>query len=159
MSGRYKKLINKPEDIHTEMVEGYVAAYPDIICLDDDGLVVRATPKPAGKVGLVIGNGTGHEPAMIGWVGHGLFDVNVAGPLFTAPGPAEILAGIKAAERGAGVLLCVSHHEGDRLSEEQLVYSSPGKYWAHSVKLVTIYRHVKLWRKRYVTILAHSPWR
>jgi len=142
MSGRYKKLINKPEDIHTEMVEGYVAAYPDIICLDDDGLVVRATPKPAGKVGLVIGNGTGHEPAMIGWVGHGLFDVNVAGPLFTS------------------MTMWLPHPKGEKESvEEQLVYSSPGKYWAHSVKLVTIYRHVKLWRKRYVTILAHSPWR
>ena len=118
MAARSKKLINNPTNILSEMLEGYTAAYADIIRLAGDGLVVRTTPKPKGKVGLVIGNGTGHEPAMIGWVGQGLFDVNVAGPLFTAPGPFEIIEGIKAADRGAGVLLCVSHHEGDRLNAE-----------------------------------------
>ncbi|MBV7333167.1 dihydroxyacetone kinase subunit DhaK [Chloroflexi bacterium TSY] len=118
MAARTKKLINHPDNILPEMIEGYVAAYSDIIQLQNDGLLIRATPKAVGKVALVIGNGTGHEPAMIGWVGEGLFDVNVAGPIFTAPGPFEILEGIKAADRGAGVLLCVSHHEGDRLNAE-----------------------------------------
>ena len=118
MPARTKKLINNPDNILTEMLEGYVAAYSDIIQIQDDNLITRTTPKAAGKVALVIGNGTGHEPAMIGWIGEGLFDVNVAGPIFTAPGPFEILAGIKAADRGAGVLLCVSHHEGDRLNAE-----------------------------------------
>jgi len=118
MPARTKKLINHPDNILAEMLEGYVAAYADIIQLQGDNLITRATPKTAGKVALVIGNGTGHEPAMIGWVGEGLFDVNVAGPIFTAPGPFEILAGIKAADRGAGVLLCVSHHAGDRLNAE-----------------------------------------
>jgi len=118
MPARTKKLINHPDNILAEMLEGYVAAYADIIQLQGDNLITRATPKAAGKVALVIGNGTGHEPAMIGWIGEGLFDVNVAGPIFTAPGPFEILAGIKAADRGAGVLLCVSHHEGDRLNAE-----------------------------------------
>ena len=118
MSARTKKLINQPENILPEMLEGYTSAYSDIIRLAGEGLIMRATPKEMGKVGLVIGNGTGHEPAMIGWVGQGLFDVNVAGPLFTAPGPFEIIEGIKAADRGAGVLLCVSHHEGDRLNAE-----------------------------------------
>jgi len=118
MPARTKKLINHPDNILAEMLEGYVAAYADIIQLQGDNLITRATPKAAGKVALVIGNGTGHEPAMIGWVGEGLFDVNVAGPIFTAPGPFEILAGIKAADRGAGVLLCVSHHAGDRLNAE-----------------------------------------
>ncbi len=68
---RSKKLINKPEDILQEMLDGYVGAYNDIIQLDDDGLVLRTKPKAQGKVGLVIGNGTGHEPAMIGFVGAG----------------------------------------------------------------------------------------
>lgn len=118
MAARTKKLINNPDNILPEMLEGYVAAYSDIIQLQGENLIARTTPKAEGKVALVIGNGTGHEPAMIGWIGQGLFDVNVAGPLFTAPGPFEILEGIKAADRGAGVLLCVSHHEGDRLNAE-----------------------------------------
>ncbi|MEO0560858.1 MAG: dihydroxyacetone kinase subunit DhaK, partial [Chloroflexota bacterium] len=75
MSARTKKLINQPENILQEMLEGAVAAYPDIIQLTDNGLIVRKDPKPAGRVSLVIGNGTGHEPAMIGLIGKGLLDV------------------------------------------------------------------------------------
>ena len=118
MSARKQKLINQPQNIVGEMLAGFAAAYGDIVRLTDAGLVVRAKPKPRGKVGLVIGNGSGHEPAMIGLVGSGLFDANVAGEIFTAPGPEHILAGIKAADRGAGVLVCVSHHAGDLLNAE-----------------------------------------
>ncbi|MDQ7027550.1 MAG: dihydroxyacetone kinase subunit DhaK [Anaerolineae bacterium] len=118
MSARKKKLINQPENILQEMLEGVVAAYPDIIRLTDDGLIVRAEPKATGKVALVIGNGTGHEPAMIGLIGKGWFDVNIPGEIFAAPGPNRIVSGIKAAERGAGVLVCVSHHAGDLMNAE-----------------------------------------
>ncbi|GBD84037.1 PTS-dependent dihydroxyacetone kinase, dihydroxyacetone-binding subunit DhaK [bacterium BMS3Abin02] len=117
MSVRTTKLINDPGNIVAEMLEGYAAAYPDIIRFED-GLIVRTTPKATGKVGLVIGNGSGHEPAMIGWVGRGLFDVNVPGQIFTAPGPSKLLTGIIAANRGAGVLVCVSNHAGDVLNAE-----------------------------------------
>lgn len=117
MSARQKKLINQPQNILREMLEGFTAAYPNIIRLEN-GLIMRTRPKAAGKVGLVIGNGTGHEPAMIGFVGEGLFDVNVPGDIFAAPGAEHILRGIKAADRGAGVLLCVSHHAGDLLNAE-----------------------------------------
>ncbi|MBK8023875.1 MAG: dihydroxyacetone kinase subunit DhaK [Chloroflexi bacterium] len=118
MSVRKHKLVNQRENILRDMLEGFAAAYPGIVRLTDDGLIVRAQPKAAGKVGLVIGNGSGHEPAMIGFVGEGLFDVNIPGAIFTAPGPDRILAGIKAADRGAGVLLCVSHHAGDLMNAE-----------------------------------------
>jgi dihydroxyacetone kinase-like protein len=118
MSVRKKKLINKPENILSEMLQGFAAAYADIVRLTDSGLIVRRQPKAAGKVGLVIGNGSGHEPAMIGLVGEGLMDVNVPGEIFTAPGPERIVEGIKAADRGAGVLLCVSHHAGDLMNAE-----------------------------------------
>lgn len=77
MAPRTKKLINQPETILQDMLEGIASAYPDVVRLTDSGLIIRATPKTTGKVGLVIGNGTGHEPAMIGLVGQGLFDVNV----------------------------------------------------------------------------------
>jgi len=94
------------------MLEGYVAAHDSVIALSD-GMVVRARPKPAGHVGLVVANGSGHEPALIGWVGPGLLDVNVPGPIFASPGPARIVAGLRLADRGAGVLLLVSSHAGD----------------------------------------------
>src|SRR5690349_1907931 len=118
MSARKNKLINEPEDILTEMLEGFAAAYHDIVRLTDEGLIVRRHPKAAGKVGLVIGNGSGHEPAMIGLVGEGLFDVNIPGEIFTAPGPERIVDGIKAADNGSGVLVCVSHHAGDLMNAE-----------------------------------------
>ncbi|MCP3996514.1 MAG: dihydroxyacetone kinase subunit DhaK [bacterium] len=114
---RVAKLINEPGAIVAEMLEGYAAAFPEIIRIDN-GLVLRAKPKEPGKVGLVIGNGSGHEPAMIGLVGPGLFDVNVPGPVFTAPGPSKLADGIKAAENGGGVLVCVSNHSGDVLNAE-----------------------------------------
>jgi dihydroxyacetone kinase-like protein len=118
MSVRKKKLINKPENVLSEMLQGFAAAHGDIVRLTETGLIVRRQPKAAGKVGLVIGNGSGHEPAMIGLVGEGLMDVNVPGEIFTAPGPERIVEGIKAADRGAGVLLCVSHHAGDLMNAE-----------------------------------------
>lgn len=118
MAPRKKKLINQPENILSEMLEGFAAAYPDIIHLTESGLIVRRNLKSEGKVGLVIGNGSGHEPAMIGLVGEGLFDVNIPGEIFTAPGPDRIVEGIKLADRGAGVLVCVSHHAGDRMNAE-----------------------------------------
>jgi len=118
MAPRTKKLINQPQHILREMLEGFAAAYPDIVRLTEEGLIVRRDPKPAGKVGLVIGNGSGHEPAMIGLVGTGLFDVNVPGEIFAAPGPDRIVEGIKAADHGAGVLVCVSHHAGDLMNAE-----------------------------------------
>ena len=118
MSIRKKKLINDPGNILSEMLTGFAAAYGDIVRLTDNGLMVRRLPKPDGKVGLVIGNGSGHEPAMIGLIGQGLFDVNIPGEIFTAPGPDRIVEGIKAADRGAGVLVCVSHHAGDLMNAE-----------------------------------------
>ena len=118
MTARKQKLINQPEKIVGEMLDGFCAAYSDIVRLTKDGMVARTTPKTAGKVGLVIGCGSGHEPAMIGWIGKGLFDVNIPGEIFTAPGPERILKGIQAADCGGGVLVCVSHHAGDLLNAE-----------------------------------------
>lgn len=138
MSARTKKLINRPENIVTEMLEGFAAAYHTLVRLDENGFVVRRTPKAAGKVGLVIGNGSGHEPAMIGLVGPGLFDVNVAGEIFTAPGPERLLAGIRAAERGAGVLVCVSHHAGDLMNAE-MALELCGAEGLEDVEMVVLY--------------------
>lgn len=140
MSARHKKLINQPHDILREMLEGFSAAYPEIVRLEH-GLVLRAQPKSAGKVGLVIGNGTGHEPAMIGFVGQGLFDVNVPGDIFAAPGSEHIVRGIRAADRGGGVLLCVSHHAGDLLNAE-LAMARCAAEGIPNVEMVVLYDDV-----------------
>ncbi|RME97518.1 MAG: dihydroxyacetone kinase subunit DhaK [Chloroflexi bacterium] len=138
MAVRTKKLINNPQNIVPEMLEGFAAAYPNIVRLTDDGLIVRRTPKPANKVALVIGNGSGHEPAMIGWVGPGLFDVNIPGDIFAAPGPGRILAGIKAAHPAAGVLLCVSHHAGDLMNAEAALEEAEDE-GLENVEMVVLY--------------------
>ncbi len=118
MSTRAKKLFNQRTDLVEEMLEGYAAANADTIRLTETGLIVRRTPKDQRKVALLIGNGSGHEPAMIGWVGRGLFDLNVPGPIFTAPPPTRLLAGIRAVAHHPGVLVCVSHHAGDLMTAE-----------------------------------------
>jgi len=138
MTARKTKLINHPDTILSDMLAGFAAAHPGIVRLSDEGLIVRRHPKPEGRVGLVIGNGSGHEPAMIGLVGQGLFDVNVPGEIFTAPGPERLVQGIKAADRGAGVLVCVSHHAGDLMNAElalELCAAEGGK----DVALVVLY--------------------
>ena len=140
MSIRTRRFLNLPENAVQEMLEGYAAAHSGIIRLAD-GLVVRAVPKPQGYVGVVIGNGSGHEPAMIGWVGEGLFDVNVPGPVFSSPGPGGILAGIKAADRGRGVLLLVSSHAGD-IMNASLAIADAEDEGIEDVEMVVLYDDV-----------------
>ena len=111
-------LVNDPRQMVSELIDGYVNVWSAFVCLRPNGLIVRTNQKPRGRVGLAIGNGLGHEPAMMGLIGPGLFDVNIPGELFAAPGPLAIAAGIREADRGAGVLLCVSNHSGDVLSAE-----------------------------------------
>ena len=140
MSIRTRRFLNVPDQAVREMLEGYAAAHPDIIRLSG-GLVVRAAPKPEGHVGVVIGNGSGHEPAMIGWVGEGLFDVNVPGPIFSSPGPGGILEGIKAADRGGGVLLLVSSHAGD-IMNASLAVADAEDDGIDDVEMVVLYDDV-----------------
>ncbi len=134
------KLINRPGDILREMLEGFARAYEHDVVLTGDLIVARRVPKAAGKVGLVIGNGSGHEPAMIGWVGPGLFDANVPGEIFAAPDPERIRAGIALADRGAGVLLLVSSHSGDILNAEMAIELARGE--GRTVEMVRLYDDV-----------------
>ena len=117
-----KKLINTVDGIVEDMIGGYVAAYGDIVDrLPGKTVVVRRQRKASGKVGLVIGNGSGHEPIAMGWVGRGMLDANALGPVFTAPPPALILQALRAADNGAGVILLISHHAGDLMNGEMAV--------------------------------------
>lgn len=116
-----KKIIDDKNRIVEDMLVGYAAAFPSRVKLVGENVLCRAKKKEFGKVGVIIGNGSGHEPAMIDLVGHGLFDVNVCGRIFTAPSPLEMLAGIKLADNGAGVLILVSSHQGDILNAKMAV--------------------------------------
>jgi len=114
-------LVNDPGRLRDELIQGYAATWPGLLRRTSEGLIVRRRRKRRGRVSLLIGNGIGHEPAMMGLVGHGLFDVNVPGGIFAAPPPAAIAHGIREADRGAGVLVCVSNHSGDVLNAEMAV--------------------------------------
>jgi len=108
-----KKFINKPEDLVKELLEGYALAFPGKVRLAGQNLVVRARQKAKGKVGVVTLGGSGHEPALSGFVGEGMLDISVPGEIFAAPGPPRCLEALKMADCGAGVLFIVLNHAGD----------------------------------------------
>jgi dihydroxyacetone kinase-like protein len=112
----FSKFINDPEDMVAEDNRGLALAYPQLVRLTDTGVLVRAQPKGQGKVGLAIGHGGGHTPSMGGFLGAGLLDADVYGPLFTCASGLKIARAIELAERGAGVALLVSNHAGDVLN-------------------------------------------
>lgn len=117
--GTMKKLINDPQDVVREALEGFALAHPNLVDLHlDPAWVGRKNRKAAGKVGLVSGGGSGHEPLHIGYVGEGLLDAAVPGPVFTSPTPDAIYEAIRFADRGAGVLLIVKNYTGDVLNFE-----------------------------------------
>ena len=108
-----KKFLNNPDNLVNELLEGYALAYHDKVRLVGDRLVVRSQPKAAGKVGVVTLGGSGHEPALSGFVGEGMLDISVPGEIFAAPGPPRCLDALKRADNGAGVLFIVLNHSGD----------------------------------------------
>jgi len=114
-----KKLINDPGDVVREAAEGFALAHPDLVRLHTDPLfLTRARPARAGKVALVSGGGSGHEPLHVGFVGPGMLDAAVPGTIFTSPTPDQVFAAVQAAEVGGGVLLIVKNYTGDVLNFE-----------------------------------------
>ncbi|NLN91800.1 MAG: dihydroxyacetone kinase subunit DhaK [Candidatus Hydrogenedens sp.] len=111
-----KKLINDPDNLVQELLEGFALAHGEQVCLTDDRLVVRAREKEQNKVALVTLGGAGHEPALSGFVGEGMLDISVPGEIFAAPGPPKVLQALKTAQREAGILFIVLNHAGDVLS-------------------------------------------
>jgi dihydroxyacetone kinase-like protein len=108
-----KKLINAVDDVVKESLAGFCAAHSDIVRLGEAApFVLRKNLKP-GKVALVSGGGSGHEPLHGGFVGPGMLDAAVPGQVFTSPTPDLILAAVEAADSGGGVLLIVKNYEGD----------------------------------------------
>ena len=113
-----KKLINDVNLVEEQMIQGLVKAYPDKLRKLDCGNVVVRRKKKEGKVALVSGGGSGHEPAHGGYVGVGMLDGAVAGPIFTSPTPDQIYEAIKAVDAGQGVLLVVKNYTGDVMNFE-----------------------------------------
>src|SRR5690349_21505708 len=108
-----KKLINSPESILSESLAGFAAAHSEIVVLDSAGRFVRRRAGRAGKVALISGGGSGHEPLHLGFVGHGMLDAACPGQVFTSPTPDQMVAAAEAVETGAGILFIVKNYAGD----------------------------------------------
>ncbi|MEV0335252.1 dihydroxyacetone kinase subunit DhaK [Nocardia sp. NPDC050717] len=113
-----KKLINDPATVIHDALSGLAAAHPELRVDLDNRLVFRAEPARQGKVALLSGGGSGHEPLHSGFVGRGMLDVACAGEVFTSPVPDQILAATAAADTGAGVLHVVKNYTGDVMNFE-----------------------------------------
>jgi dihydroxyacetone kinase-like protein len=108
-----KKLINAVENVVSESLAGFCAAHSDIVRMGEQAPFVQRRHLKPGKVALVSGGGSGHEPLHGGFVGHGMLDAACPGQVFTSPTPDLILAAAEAADTGAGVLFIVKNYEGD----------------------------------------------
>jgi dihydroxyacetone kinase-like protein len=114
-----KKLINKPEDVVKEELEGIAFAHPDLVKVHyDPNYIVRADAPVKGKVGVLSGGGSGHEPMHGGFVGMGMLDAACPGAVFTSPTPDQMLEATKAINGGAGVLHIVKNYTGDIMNFE-----------------------------------------
>src|ERR1700736_7018947 len=111
-----KKLINRPETVLAEALDGFAAAHSDILALGDERKFVRRSRLTPGKVGLVSGGGSGHEPLHAGFVGLGMLDAACPGQVFTSPTPDQMIEAADAVDTGAGVLFIVKNYEGDVLN-------------------------------------------
>ena len=113
-----KKFINAVDKVEDQMIQGMVKAYPQYVRKLDCGNVVVRSHKKEGKVALISGGGSGHEPAHGGYVGEGMLDAAVAGAVFTSPTPDQVLEGIKAVATDAGVLMVIKNYTGDVINFE-----------------------------------------
>jgi dihydroxyacetone kinase-like protein len=114
-----KKLINNPEDVVKEELEGVAIAHPDLVKVHlNPNFVVRADAPVRGKVGVISGGGSGHEPMHGGFVGLGMLDAACPGAVFTSPTPDQMLEATKAVDGGAGVLHIVKNYTGDIMNFE-----------------------------------------
>lgn len=114
-----KKFINNPEKVVRDMIDGMLFAHSDKLQnMAETNIIIRANSPFPGKVAIVSGGGSGHEPAHIGFVGKGMLDAAVMGEIFTSPTPDQILKAIQKVDAGSGVLLIVKNYSGDIMNFE-----------------------------------------
>jgi phosphoenolpyruvate---glycerone phosphotransferase subunit DhaK len=122
-----KKLINAVDSILQESLSGFCEAHADIVALGEEGKFVHRAQLKPGKVALISGGGSGHEPLHAGFVGHGMLDAACPGQVFTSPTPDQMLAAMSAVDTGAGVLFIVKNYEGDVMNFDMAGEMSGGK--------------------------------
>lgn len=110
------KLVNHPDRMVEQDNQGLACCYPNLVRLTPQGILLRAQEKDPGKTALVIGHGGGHTPSMGGFIGPGLLDADVYGPIFTCASGVAIARAIQAGDQGGGTVLLVSNHAGDVLN-------------------------------------------
>jgi dihydroxyacetone kinase-like protein len=113
-----KKIINRVDDFLSESLAGFASAHSDVVTLNKEPVFVRRLETRPGKVGLISGGGSGHEPLHAGFVGFGMLDAACPGQVFTSPTPDQMLAAAQAVDTGAGVLFVVKNYSGDVMNFE-----------------------------------------
>jgi len=111
-----KKFINEVDYVLVESLSGLVDAHPDLLRVEFEPTFVSRKNKPAGKVALISGGGTGHEPLHAGFVGMGMLDAACPGQIFTSPTPDQMLAAAHAVDTGKGILFIVKNYAGDSMN-------------------------------------------
>lgn len=122
-----KKLINSVDTVLTDSLHGFCRAHGDILVAGEELKFVRRKDVKAGKVALVSGGGSGHEPLHGGLVGHGMLDAACPGQVFTSPTPDQMLAAVEAVDTGGGVLFIVKNYEGDVMNFEMAAEMASGE--------------------------------
>ncbi|BCM16853.1 dihydroxyacetone kinase subunit DhaK [Mesorhizobium sp. J8] len=121
-----KKFLNSVDTVLTESLDGFAAAHADILVLGDDHKFIRRKELKPGKVALISGGGSGHEPLHGGLVGHGMLDAACPGQVFTSPTPDQMLAAVEAVDTGAGCLFIVKNYEGDVMNFDMAAEMADG---------------------------------
>ena len=132
-----KKLINDPADLVAEALRGVAAAHPELRVDHEHKLVIRGDAPVQGKVGIISGGGSGHEPLHGGFVGRGMLDAACAGEVFTSPVPDQMLAATQAVDGGAGVLHIVKNYTGDVMNFEMAAELASAETGTEVVAVVT----------------------
>lgn len=122
-----KKLINSVDTVLAESLDGLAEAHADILQLGAGRKFVRRKQLKPGKVQLISGGGSGHEPLHAGFVGHGMLDAACPGQVFTSPTPDQMVAAMTEVDQGAGCLLLIKNYEGDRMNFEMAADMAPGE--------------------------------
>src|SRR5215204_6911145 len=122
-----KKLINGADTVLEESLDGFAAAHADVLLLGAERKFVRRRTLKPGKVALISGGGSGHEPLHAGFVGQGMLDAACPGQVFTSPTPDQMIEAAEAVDTGAGVLFIVKNYEGDVMNFEMGAEMAPGE--------------------------------
>src|SRR5689334_24056263 len=113
-----KKIMNRVDDFLSESLAGFALAHGDVVTLCNEPLFVRRKHLTKGKVALISGGGSGHEPLHAGFVGYGMLDAACPGQVFTSPTPDQMVAAARAVDTGPGILFVVKNYSGDLMNFE-----------------------------------------